>query len=167
MFYDLLDTPIGTLALLASEEGLRQVIHCKTRPELVFAMKTKADYAPIKLTDISASVLAFLKGDIMHLDIPLDHSGGTELQQNVWAALQEIPYGERISYTELAGNVGKSRAVRAVASACGANPTPLVVPCHRVVSKDGGLGGFAWGLDKKEWLLNMEVEKRHAELMAA
>lgn len=167
MFYDLIDSPLGSLAVVASNQGLRKVIHCASRPEEVFSVKRSAEFSPKKLSDIVQSMRAFMAGEIHHLDIPVEIHKGTDLQRAVWNALQEIPYGERISYTELAERVQRPRAVRAVASACGANPVPVIVPCHRVVAKDGGLGGFAWGLKNKEWLLDLESRKLQNELLAA
>jgi AraC family transcriptional regulator of adaptative response/methylated-DNA-[protein]-cysteine methyltransferase len=74
----------------------------------------------------------------------------------VWRALQKIPRGETRSYAQVARSIGRPEAVRAVASACGANPTALVVPCHRVVQSDGGLGGYHWGIERKRELLGVE-----------
>lgn len=167
MFYDLIDSPIGTLAIVANKEGLRKVIHCNSRAEELFALKRTAEFSPKLLADNVQSIKAYLSGDIQHLDIPLDLNKGTELQRKVWEALLHIPYAQRISYTELAERVGRPRAVRAVASACGANPVPLVVPCHRVVAKDGSLGGFAWGLDAKDWLLSLEARTAQQARLAA
>jgi O-6-methylguanine DNA methyltransferase len=91
------------------------------------------------------------------LKLPYDLAGGTPLQRIVWLAIAKVPYGKTISYSELAERVGFPRAVRAVASACGANPVPLAIPCHRIVAKDGTLGGFSLGgLDVKEKLLAIE-----------
>lgn len=81
---------------------------------------------------------------------------GTDLQLKVWEKLLEIPYGETISYKELAQEVKRPRAVRAVASACGKNPLPIVIPCHRVLSSSGKLGGFSLGLERKTYLLELE-----------
>lgn len=81
---------------------------------------------------------------------------GSPFSQRVWQEVAKIPYGRTISYTELAARAGKPSAVRAAASACGRNPVPLLIPCHRVVAKDGGLGGFAWGLPLKRALLALE-----------
>lgn len=84
---------------------------------------------------------------------------GTEFQQRVWAQLKKIPYGKTVSYQELARAVGKPRAVRAVASACGANPIAIVIPCHRVIRSDGSLGGYASGVKVKQALLEFEAAK--------
>jgi AraC family transcriptional regulator of adaptative response/methylated-DNA-[protein]-cysteine methyltransferase len=81
---------------------------------------------------------------------------GTEFQRRVWAALREVPSGETVTYAELARRIGRPAAVRAVAGACAANPAAVVVPCHRVVRSDGGLGGYRWGVERKAALLEVE-----------
>lgn len=81
---------------------------------------------------------------------------GSDFQKQVWAALMQLPAGELCSYTQLAAQLGKPTAARAVASACAANNIALLVPCHRVVRSDGNLAGFRWGLDRKQWLLQHE-----------
>jgi len=88
-------------------------------------------------------------------ELPLDLRG-TEFQRAVWQALLEIPYGETRSYAEIARQVGQPNAVRAVGAANGANPIPIVVPCHRVIGRDGSLTGYGGGLDKKVFLLQLE-----------
>ena len=92
------------------------------------------------------------------LTLPYELVGGTALQRAVWLEIARIPYGETISYSTLAERVGFPRAIRAVASACGANPLPLVIPCHRVVRTDGALSGYRWGVERKRELLNLRVE---------
>lgn len=87
---------------------------------------------------------------------PLDLSAGTKFQQEVWRVLQRIPAGKTVTYSELARSVGRPRAVRAVGGACGANPIPVLVPCHRVLQVGGKLGGFSGGLDWKRLLLARE-----------
>lgn len=89
-------------------------------------------------------------------DLPVRFDRGTPFQQEVWAALRTIPVGETISYAELAQRVGRPTGFRAVGSANGQNPVGVVVPCHRVISSDGTLGGYAGGLDRKRWLLAHE-----------
>jgi AraC family transcriptional regulator of adaptative response/methylated-DNA-[protein]-cysteine methyltransferase len=92
--------------------------------------------------------------------VPLALSG-TELQQRVWQEISAVPFGETITYSELAARVGRPDAVRSVASTCGANPVPLVIPCHRITAKDGGLGGFIWGVEVKHALLAREKAALH------
>lgn len=100
-------------------------------------------------------ILSFIAGDEAHLDLPLDIRG-TAFQKQVWQALQKIPYGETRTYQEIAREIGQPKAVRAVANACGANPTALIVPCHRVLRSDRGLGGYEWGIERKQKLLETE-----------
>jgi len=101
------------------------------------------------------------------LKLPYDLATGTHLQRAVWIEISKIPYGETISYTTLAERVGFPRAVRAVASACGANPVPLAIACHRVLAKDGSLGGFSLGgLAIKEKLLQIENPCRNLSAAA-
>lgn len=92
-------------------------------------------------------------------DLPLDLSLGTEFQQKVWQALQDIQYGETISYATLAERIDNPKGFRAVANANGKNPFTLIIPCHRVIGSDGKLGGYTGGLDKKEYLLALEGVK--------
>ena len=81
---------------------------------------------------------------------------GTEFEKNVWNALLKVPYGKTKSYTDIAIDIGKPNSFRAVANACGKNPILLFIPCHRIISKNGDLGGFSYGIDIKEKLLNLE-----------
>jgi O-6-methylguanine DNA methyltransferase len=90
-------------------------------------------------------------------DLPLDLQG-SPFHLQVWRELRKIPPGETVSYQELARRLGKPKAARAVGQACGANPIPLIVPCHRVIAANGTLGGFSSGLDRKRWLLQHEKE---------
>jgi len=99
---------------------------------------------------------AYLHGKRQEFDLPLDFDGRTVFHQKVWETLRRIPYGRVRSYGWVARKVGKPQAARAVGAACGANPLPLVVPCHRVVAGDGSLGGFAGGLKLKKRLLVLE-----------
>ncbi len=94
-------------------------------------------------------------------------SQGTTLQRAVWQQLQQIPVGHTLSYAELAERVGRPTATRAVASACAANPLAILVPCHRVIRRDGGLGGYRWGLARKQRLLHHEAQATHAAALAA
>jgi AraC family transcriptional regulator of adaptative response/methylated-DNA-[protein]-cysteine methyltransferase len=91
------------------------------------------------------------------LDLPLDIRG-TGFQQRVWQALREVPVGARVTYGEIARRLGQPTAVRAVARACAANALAVVIPCHRVVRKDGGLAGYRWGVERKRALLAREAQ---------
>jgi len=109
-----------------------------------------------------STLRATLAGGTGRSGVPLDLSGGTTFQRQVWAALAAIPRGETRTYSQIAAAIGRPRAVRAVGRACGANPIPVLIPCHRVVAADGGLGGFSGGLKWKRWLLAHEGHERHA-----
>ncbi len=106
--------------------------------------------------DLVDQVRRYLAGDLREFDVTLDLSAHTAFRQEVWQATRSIPYGETRTYAELAASAGRPGAYRAVGRAMATNPVPLVVPCHRVVRSDGGLGGYAGGLDTKERLLEME-----------
>ena len=102
-----------------------------------------------------AAIVASLEGHGTTAAIPLD-TRGTAFQLRVWKALQRIPRGTTLSYGEVARRIGQPTAVRAVARACATNPVAVVVPCHRVVREDGGLGGYRWGVERKEAMLDRE-----------
>lgn len=98
---------------------------------------------------------AYFAGERKTFSLPL-HKTGTAFQQKVWAALQTIPYGKTSSYQRIAEQIGKPKASRAVGNANHHNPFPIVVPCHRVIGTSGSLGGYNGGIEKKQWLLNLE-----------
>lgn len=111
---------------------------------------------PSKLAPAIAQITAYLTHKRTTWDLPLDFLGGTPFQQQVWSALQAIPYGRTVTYHQLATQIGRPTAIRAVASAVGRNPLLIIVPCHRVLRKDGSLGGFRGGLAFKKQLLALE-----------
>ncbi|WP_230966895.1 methylated-DNA--[protein]-cysteine S-methyltransferase [Nostoc commune] len=104
------------------------------------------------------AILDLIAGEKTHLDLPLDVRG-TAFQKQVWEALQKIPYGETRTYTDIACDIAKPQAVRAVGNACAANAIALIVPCHRVLQSDGSLGGYHWGIERKQKLLTQESER--------
>lgn len=109
-----------------------------------------------RLRPLERALERYFAGDLRAFELALAPAG-TPFQQQVWRELGRIPYGETISYLELARRVGNPRAVRAVGRANGANPIPVVVPCHRVIGADGTLTGYAGGLERKRWLLALET----------
>jgi len=113
---------------------------------------------------VCEQLTAYFEGELVSFDVALGLAG-TPFQRRVWHELCNIPFGCSISYTELARRIGKPGASRAVGSANGRNPVSLIVPCHRVIAADGGLGGYGGGLDRKRWLLEHEAEvlARHPE----
>ena len=112
--------------------------------------------------DVLTPVIQCIEGKRDGLGIPVRFEG-TPFQIKVWEAMREVPPGEVVSYSKLAKRAGNMRATRAVASACGHNPCAIVVPCHRVVRRDHGLGGFFWGLDVKKTLLTREGIRINAD----
>lgn len=124
--------------------------HCAKRfPSADFVQDPQA------LKEYQYAIEAWLAGSREPSSLPLDVAG-TEFQHSIWQALQEIPYGYTISYSELAERIGKPKAVRAAASAVGANPLILFIPCHRVIRKSGSVTGFRGGMELKHHLLEME-----------
>jgi len=113
-----------------------------------FGSDSAIDAAKIQLAE-------YFSGGRREFDIPMD-MGGTAFQRKCWQALMEIPYGEVCSYSDIAMKVGSPRGVRAVGMANHVNPIPIIVPCHRVVGKDGSLTGYAGGLEMKQWLIAHE-----------
>ena len=120
-----------------------------------------ADLAPgdADFEQLVARVVGMVEAPKLGLDLPLDLQG-TAFQQRVWRALQAVPAGQTATYTEIAERIGAPQSVRAVASACSANPIAVAVPCHRVVRKGGGLSGYRWGVERKRALLDMESAQK-------
>lgn len=156
-------TPIGLLLLLADEQNrLRAVdwLDYEDRMRLLLrrhygpqGTRIVSDRDPGGLT---ARMTAYFAGELAAIENVPAATNGTAFQRAVWQALRNIPCGEAISYSELAQRIGKPAAVRAVGHANGANPVGVVVPCHRVVGRDGSLTGYGGGLDRKKWLLAHE-----------
>ena len=144
------DTPVGRLGLVASERGLRRVL---------WAGEPGAGGDEAVLAAAAAQLREYFDGSRRAFDLPLDLEG-TPFQRRAWLALAEIPYGATRSYGEQARLLGMPRAARAVGAANGANPVPIVLPCHRLVGADGSLTGFGGGLDVKRWLLDFEAGAR-------
>ncbi len=159
--YTTFSSPLGFILLASTEQGLCSV-KLGDKPEALARMlATEFSEAALKedrrgMKDIRERVLAFLSGDGTLNKLPLDILG-TVFQQRVWAQLRQIPRGETRTYKDIAKAIGAPKAVRAVGSACGANPVALVIPCHRALRTDGGLGGYAWGVARKETLLHLEA----------
>ncbi len=151
-------TPIGKVLAAATEKGLCSIKlgddPAKLR-RLLAEEFPEAEIVEESLGDLKDKILAFIDGEVSLARVPLDIRG-TVFQRRVWDALCRIPRGETRTYQEIARAIGAPFAVRAVGSACGANPVALAVPCHRAVRSDGGLGGYAWGIARKKKLLKLE-----------
>ncbi|MDO9149194.1 MAG: methylated-DNA--[protein]-cysteine S-methyltransferase [Hydrogenophaga sp.] len=151
-------SPLGTLLLAASTQGLAGVwfSNQRHRPSegLIHSWPTDASNPVLQAT--AQQLSRYWEGGLNRFDLPLDLSDGTLFQQSVWSALCAIPPGQTLRYGELASQIGRPAAVRAVGTAIGRNPLSIVVPCHRVVGADGSLTGYAGGLDRKAALLRLE-----------
>jgi methylated-DNA-[protein]-cysteine S-methyltransferase len=157
-----MDSPVGRLQLVATSRGLAAILWEPDRPNRV-RLETVAE-APEHphLLEAQRQLTDYFAGRRTTFDLPLD-CRGTPFQQSVWQALRTIPFGETRSYTEIAAQIGRPRAVRAVGAANGRNPVAIVSPCHRVIGAGGALTGFAGGLEAKSYLLALEQGKVRAE----
>ena len=152
-------TPVGNLILVADDTALRAVLWNDTDPEWRRAglnrRHTRCDAAHPVLRSSIEQLTEWFTGARHTIDVP--HAmGGTDFQYAVWTALTHIDYGHTRTYAEVAADIGRPSAVRAVAGAIGRNPLSIVVPCHRVIGANGSLTGFAGGLDAKRTLLTIE-----------
>ena len=142
--------------ILSSSEGLRFLdLHPTPFEELAGRLGARIVPDDGQNELILNEIHAYLRGELREFAIPIDLRG-TEFQCNVWNAIAAIPYGETTTYGEIAESIGRPKATRAVGQATGANPVPLVIPCHRVLGTSGGLTGFGGGLPLKERLLGLE-----------
>lgn len=155
MYYCYLKTPIGELLLAGERDALAMIGFPKgsmrrdPKPEWIYNEKP--------LANVRQQLTEYFAGERREFDLALQLKG-SEFQVSVLEALQDIPYGETVTYGEIARRIGKPKAVRAVGAANGRNPIPIVVPCHRVIGSTGDLTGFGGGLDTKEALLRLEAE---------
>ncbi len=160
-------TPIGRIALCASSRGICRIDFCGNaipslesmleRMQMLFAsFDVDAGAHRALLNATKSAILQYFSEHIPLPETPLDISAGTPFQQAVWQALCHIPFGETRAYLDIARSIGKPNAARAVGGACATNPIPLIIPCHRVITSGGQLGGYSGGLDIKKMLLKLE-----------
>jgi len=160
--YTIVDSPLGRLLVATTDRGVCAVTMGDRDEQLETSLKTEFPEAKLERSDsalreVVELVMHHLSAKQPRLDLPLDIRA-TAFQRLVWEKLRTIPYGETVSYGDVAKAIGNPGAVRAVGHACATNPVALVIPCHRVVREDKTLGGYRWGLDRKKKLL--EQEKR-------
>jgi len=158
--YTIVRSPLGQLLVAVTERGVCAVRMSDTDAELEKDLQAEFPAATIKRDDSSLrepvkKVLDHLTNREPQLDLPLDIRA-TAFQRQVWEQLRAIPYGQTVSYGDVAKALGKPGAVRAVGRACATNPVALVIPCHRVVREDQSLGGYRWGLERKQKLIDYE-----------
>lgn len=159
--YGTVDTPIGTLLLAATGRGLVRVAYPSQGQEAVLGqlaedISPRILHAPARVEEASRQLEEYFAGQRHHFDLPLDHRLSSGFGRSVLSKLPEIKYGRTASYAELAAMAGNPKAVRAVGTACGNNPLPVVVPCHRIVRSDGTPGGYIGGAEAKRSLLELE-----------
>jgi O-6-methylguanine DNA methyltransferase len=155
-------SPWGWVGISESAKGIDAIaLPKRSKRAIEFGLRTMTggSFEPGESARLEAArrqLLDYLAGKRNRFDIPLDLSRGTAFQRRVWRTLQRVPYGKLRSYQWIAARVGGRRYARAVGNAVGANPLPIVVPCHRIVAQDASLGGFSCGLPMKRKLLTLE-----------
>jgi AraC family transcriptional regulator, regulatory protein of adaptative response / methylated-DNA-[protein]-cysteine methyltransferase len=159
--YTVAESPLGWLLVAGTIRGLCAVRLGDSPETLEVELASEFPDAALARDDAGlgapvTALMSYLHGAQPHLDLPLDIRA-TAFQQQVWRTLQAIPPGSTRSYGEVAAAIGRPTAARAVARACATNPVALVIPCHRVIREDGGLGGYRWGLERKQRLLAQEA----------
>jgi AraC family transcriptional regulator of adaptative response/methylated-DNA-[protein]-cysteine methyltransferase len=162
--YTIVDSPFGKLLVGATDRGVCAVALGDSEEALTRALRTDFPRAEIERGDEMhrdwvEEIVGHVGGGNLGLSVPLDVQG-TAFQQQVWALLRKIPPGRTRSYSEIASELGNPRATRAVAQACASNPIAVVIPCHRIVRNDGALGGYKWGVGRKQTLLDRERKDR-------
>jgi len=148
-----LECPIGPLLIAGDEAGLHAISFPRGKHAADPRGEWRRDDAFFK--EAFAQLTSYFEGEVTRFDLPL-HFAGTTFQETVWQALIDIPFGETMSYGALAATIGQPTASRAVGAANGANPLPILAPCHRVIGADRSLTGFGGGLDIKMFLLDLE-----------
>lgn len=150
--YSTITSPIGTLSIAAENEYITDIIFGDT---VVGAEKGNAPILDVAISQLNE----YFSGTRKAFALPL-HIGGTAFQNRVWNELCNIPYGETISYKQLAERIGNPKACRAVGMANNKNKLPIIIPCHRVIGANGSLTGYAYGLDVKRTLLELELNNK-------
>jgi methylated-DNA-[protein]-cysteine S-methyltransferase len=155
-FWNDIETPLGTLTLTANERALTGLFFPGRGPA-----RDETGHSPERFDQVVAQLEQYFSGTLRQFELELDFSDGTQFQQAVWRELLAIPYGETVSYGQIANRLGRLERVRAVGAANGANPLSIIVPCHRVIGADGKLTGYGGGLQRKQALLEMEAAVAH------
>ncbi|WP_047549495.1 methylated-DNA--[protein]-cysteine S-methyltransferase [Psychroserpens sp. Hel_I_66] len=144
----IIKSPLGYTKIVGDDEGISEVV-------ILNSEEKETDIIPTELEDCVIQLKEYFEGTRKSFDLKLNPQG-TDFQKLIWELLQEIPYGKTISYLQLSKRLGDVKAIRAVANANGKNPIWIIVPCHRVIGKDGSLTGYAGGLNRKKWLIEHE-----------
>lgn len=158
-FYKTTKSPVGLLKLIANDRGLAAILWENDDPKRVRLEPLTEDKSHPVLLETESQLSDYFSGTRKKFSLKLNFTG-TDFQKEVWHALTTIPFGETRSYAQIARQIGRPRAVRAVGAANGRNPISIIVPCHRVIGSNGRLTGFAGGLETKATLLGMENRSR-------
>lgn len=160
--YATVDTPFGPLLVATTPQGLVKVSfplthdNEETLEDLATRISPRVLEVPAQLDEVRRQLDLYFEGRLREFNLPLDWQLSGGFRRRALRAIDRIPYGKTRSYTDIARSAGNERAVRAAGTACGANPIPIIVPCHRVLRSGGGLGGYGGGLPMKEALLELE-----------
>jgi methylated-DNA-[protein]-cysteine S-methyltransferase len=160
--YATVDTPFGPLLVANTRQGLVKISFPstydteETLADLAARISPRVLEAPARLDEVRRQLDLYFEGRLREFDLALDWQLSRGFRRRALCAIDRIPYGKTRSYTDIARSAGNERAVRAAGTACGSNPIPIVVPCHRVLRSGGGLGGYGGGLPMKEALLELE-----------
>ena len=157
--YTQLDSPLGPLTLTGNGKTLTAIWFATPKHHKVLQNLSHWRRDDMAFTEVTKQLQEYFVGQRQVFTIEMAPEG-TPFQQQVWMALREIPYGQTMSYGQIARAIGNDKAVRAVGTANGCNPLAPIVPCHRVIGADGSMTGYAGGLERKRWLLEMEA--RHS-----
>jgi len=158
--HTIVDSPLGRMLVAATDLGICAIQFARTDGELLEGLKREFPFAARKKDESGleawvAALLQHMRGQHLDSFLPLDIRA-TAFQRRVWTYLQSIPFGATRSYHQVAKAIGQPTAARAVARACATNPVAVAIPCHRVVREDGSMGGYRWGIERKQALLEME-----------
>lgn len=164
LYYTTFKSPVGEILATRTEKGLNFITFPKSTWQRFFSALKKDENIDLKkdekkFSSLKKTLKPYFAGKKVKFKGSLDLTGGTAFQKRVWKAMLKIPYGQTKSYGWLARQVGGKNKARAVGAACGANPIPIVIPCHRVIREDSGLGGYGGGLSIKRKLLKIEGAK--------
>ncbi len=152
----IIKSPLGFTKITGDEDGITSVTVLNSEEKIT-------DIIPIELEDCVIQLNEYFDGTRKQFNVNLN-AKGTDFQKKIWHLLEQIPYGKTLSYLELSKQLGDVKAIRAVANANGKNPLWIIVPCHRVISSDGSLTGYAGGLHRKKWLLEHESPYKQQSL---
>jgi methylated-DNA-[protein]-cysteine S-methyltransferase len=161
LYYTVLDSKIGRILVTRTDKGLNNLLfHQPTWGKFFEELKKKKNIELVrdenKFSKLKKELNQYLSGKKVGFTEKLDLSSGTLFQQKVWKKMLEVPFGKTISYKKLAAMVGSPKKARAVGNACATNPVSIIVPCHRIIKSDGGLGGYGGGIELKKRLLKLE-----------